>query len=51
MEASFISAEVFSDYHLVCLLVHLLRFIYRHISGYARVNMPCRRTKTRCYLV
>ena len=37
--------------HLACLLARLLRYIQRHVSGYAPLDVPCRRTQIRRNLV
>ena len=37
--------------HLACLLARLLRYIQRHVSRYAPLNVPCRRTQIRRNLV
>ena len=31
--------------HLACFLARLPRYIHQHISRYAPVDVPCRRTK------
>jgi hypothetical protein len=37
--------------HLACLLSRLPRYIHRHVSRYAPLNVPCRRAKIRRNLV
>ena len=37
--------------HLACLLARLLRYIHRHVSRYAPLDVPCRRTQSRRNLV
>ncbi len=37
--------------HLACLLTRLLRYIHRHVSRYAPLDVPCRRTQIRRNLV
>ena len=37
--------------HLACLLARLLRYIQRHVSRYAPLDVPCRRTQIRRNLV
>jgi hypothetical protein len=37
--------------HLACLLVRLLRYIQRHLSRYAPLDVPCRRAQIRRNLV
>ena len=37
--------------HLACLLARLLRYIHRHVSRYAPLDVPCRRTQIRRNLV
>ena len=37
--------------HLACLLDPLLRYIHRHVSRYAPLDVPCRRTQIRRNLV
>ena len=37
--------------HLACLLARLLRYFHRHVSRYAPLEVPCRRTQIRRNLV
>jgi hypothetical protein len=37
--------------HLACLLARLLRYIHRHVSRYAPLDVLCRRTQIRRNLV
>jgi hypothetical protein len=37
--------------HLACLLARLLRYIHRHVSRYAPLDVPCRRTQIQRNLV
>jgi hypothetical protein len=37
--------------HLVCLLVRLLRYIHRHVSRYAPLDVPYRRAQIRLDIV
>jgi len=37
--------------HLACLLDRLLRYIHRHVSRYAPLDVPCRRTQIQRNLV